>query len=213
MNASRNPLDLSLILGSQPRINGLENLRSYLERSCYSKVGIKEWMSDEQRCGLVVSLECPLALGDLLHHFKAGTWGNITRSESLPCCDSDWYYLFNFLEVENGIPVDIEELNLQLQDTLIIIQKTGPKSIIQGWAYIFDLLCEHYNEVTQGGNRVPFEIYLTVQEESNASAEQADYGSFWAIYREGSSHSIIYDLQERQFRSEELHFIGKGTDY
>jgi hypothetical protein len=184
-----------------------------LERSCFSKVGIKEWMSDQQGCGLVLSLECPLALGDLLQHFKAGTWGNIRRSERLPCCDSDWYYLFSFLEVENGIPVDIEELNLQLQDTLITIQKTGPKSIIRDWSYIFDLLGEHYKDVTQDGKRVPFEMYLTVLEEGHASGEHADYSSFWALYMEGFAHSIIYDLQERQFRLEEVLFIGKGSDY
>ncbi len=105
--------------------------------------------------------------------------------------------------------MDIDEFNIQLKDTLLIFQKTGPRSIAVNWNTLLSNLIAHYRDYSQGGNRIPEEIYFSVLSEGKMAQPTGTNGlaSYWALYFEDDSRSWIYDLEHRRLSPEDMYIL------
>ncbi len=212
MGRSRFKLDFSQGLKSSLSFEGAPVLKQFLERYCFGEVRIQQWLGKGEGIGLVIHVDCPITLGDLLHHFQLGTWGYSSVEKKEDAAFRELMEVQDYLETLNEYEIDIEEFNIQLKDTLLIFQKTDPRSISMNWKALFNELSQHYRDFSQGGVRIPEEIYFNVIMEDYGAAvmEQNGLSSHWALYFQDDSRSWIYDLQRRSLTIEDLYVL---SDY
>lgn len=213
MNKSRFILDFSKGLESRLNFDGAEVLKQFLDRHCFGEVRIQQWLGDTNDIGLVMHVDCPIGLGDLLYHFQMGTWGCPSNPLSRKASFHGLLDVLDYLESVNDFSVDIDEFNIQLKDTLLVLQKTGPRSIAANWNALFQSLSEHYRDFSQGGQRLPEEIYFNVLSEVQVSQPVGQEGlaAFWAMYFEDDVRSWVYDLADRRLSPEELQILPDTT--
>ena len=212
MSRSRFKLDFSQGLKSTPTFEGVAVLRQFLERYCFGEVRIQQWLGNGDGIGLVIHVDCPITLGDLLHHFQLGTWGCPSEEAKEDAAFRELMEVQDYLETLNEYEVDIDEFNIQLKDTLLIFQKTDPRSISMNWKALFNELSQHFRDFSQGGVRIPEEMFFNVLLEDYGVAVE-EYGSLsshWALYFPEDSRSWIYDLSKRTLTTEDLYIL---SDY
>lgn len=206
------PYDLSLKMDSNPSLPGLDDFLKSLERIFFAESEVK-LVSDKTGANqLILNLRCHLSLLDVLYHFRQGQWGHCGDAE---CCSAENDHLkaqLENLQSRNPQPVDIEEVNLELDDVLIVVRSTGPGSIATEIIGLFQALGEHYVHYTRGLRAVPYEIYIPVSESvSPASQTPSDnpsdaFYNYWAVYYEDAVDAKIYSLKQRQILAEDLYY-------
>lgn len=218
---------LKLQLDSNPYLKGLEAFSRSLEKEYFSKVNIRNGhpgTSDRNDEGkpsdLVIEMECNFNLVEILYYLEHGNWGEaanpLTPQGTLNSAFNEALIIFR---ESNSIEVDVEELSLQLNDTVIVIKKLYAQSIGEQLGQILQTLAAHYVHLTRGLTETPYEIYLPVFEEEIPSihpllgtvkitANSAkDYFGYWALYFESVPDAMIYDLESRTIISGDLHML------
>lgn len=206
------PYDLSLKMDSNPSLPGLDIFLKSLERIFFAESEVKLVSGKTGENQLILNLRCHLTLVDVLYHFRQGHWG---PCKDAACCSAENDHLkarLEHLQKRNTQPVDIEEVNLELEDVLIVIRSTGPGSIAGEIIGLFQALGAHYVHYTKGLQAVPYEIYIPVKETASP-AHQAPSGNpsdafynYWAVYYEDSVDAKIYSLKQRQILAEDLYY-------
>lgn len=210
--------NLSIRLDDNPPIMGLDDFKCKLEKDYYSRALVRSCSQNGDQGNLVIEMQCPLVLKELLFHLQKGNWGigNLGYSsdnESNPLAKRVWQ-----LQQLNECPIDIEELALQLKDVTLVIKKIYPHSIEMELDWILSALTEHHNRFSNGRGELPYEIYIPVIEEqiisiqprfSEAIPKNADtvYLRYWGLYFDSEEDAVIYDLRNRSFISGDLHML------
>ncbi|WP_339709952.1 hypothetical protein [uncultured Kriegella sp.] len=194
------------------QINGLDNFRKNLEKNYFSKITFRQYSSHSESVNLVIEMDCNLSLVELLYHFNKGNWGNFKSSKST---------LVNEVKILcelNDFTVDIEEFSINLKDTSIIIKKNYNQSIPEQFESIFAGIGSHYVHFTRGLTEIPYEIYISVFEETTgkyssleSQCDEAKYENgflkFWGMYYDSEEDAVIYDLENLCIISGELHLL------
>ena len=211
--------NLHLRLDNNPRIPGLEKFIADLEREYFSKVTVRNCTPFINDNNLVIELDCPLKLVELVHQIKTGccafgTWDDCTE-EHLSSLEKAHFELC----LKNDSDIEIEEFSIFLADCSIIIKKIYSQSIVEQLVNIFEALSEHLDNLTKKSREVPFEIYVPVFEEDLlendikiANVEQnlnerKDYFGYWGLYFEGDVDAVIYELPKKRIISGELYML------
>jgi len=206
------PYDLSLKMDSNPSLPGLDDFLRSLERIFFAESEVKLVSGKTGENQLILNLRCRLSLLDVLYHFRKGNWGHCGNPE---CCSAENDHLkvqLENLQNRNTQPVDIEEVNLELEDVLIVVRSTGPGSIAGEIIRLFEALGEHYVHYTKGLQAIPYEIYIPVKESVSSASQPPSHHSadafynYWAVYYEDSVDARIYSLRQRQILAEDLFY-------
>lgn len=194
------------------QINGLDNFRKNLEKNYFSEITFRQYSSHSESVNLVIEMDCNLSLVEILYHFNKGNWGNFKSGSST---------LVNEVKTLcelNHFTVDIEEFSINLKDTSIIIKKNYNQSIPEQFESIFSGIGSHYVHFTRGLTEIPYEIYISVFEETtgkhNSLESQCDeaknengFLKFWGMYYDSEEDAVIYDLENLCIISGELHLL------
>ncbi|MBT8204452.1 MAG: hypothetical protein KJO20_03680 [Eudoraea sp.] len=209
--------NLDIRLDENPPINGLDNFKRNLEKDFYSKAQVRSCSCTEGGGNLVISVECPLVLGELLFHLEKGNWGNEVSKENIGRNGSSLAHRISELRMENEIAIEIEELNFQLKDSTLVIKRIFPQSIEKELHQILEALVKHYIHFTKGLNKAVYEIFIPVfEEEFTKKLPKADtdpeilrqtYLRYWGLYFDSEEDAVIYDLSRRSFISGDLHML------
>jgi hypothetical protein len=201
MSENRFPVDLSQNLIPTSSLNGIRALQRLLERHCFGEVKIQQWLGEPESIGLVIDVNCPISLGEMLKHFEMGSWGRNTNEASAYASFSALSRFQDVLSCSNGQPLDIEEFTIQLTDCLLVLQKTTARSISQNWVALFEAIAAHYRDFTCGGSAVPEEMYCSIRCEQEGPQIPSNY---WALYFPEDCQGWIYDLRERRLSKETI---------
>ena len=185
-----------------PSINGLDAFLKSLDRTFFATSTVQCFTPHSDQALLVLNLQCSLDFVEILYHRSQGNWGDQQNEQLLPD-------LLAELQSNSGNLVDIEELCLEFNDALIVIRRTGPKSIVAAFAEIMETLAAHYVHLTKELQEVPYEVYMPVTETDPAAflpeaSATDEYFRYWALYYESDSNPLIYDLQARKLIQGEL---------
>jgi hypothetical protein len=214
-NMPSNPEDCKINLEGHKIKNasfiGLNTFIQNLEKHFFSKISIRENVSEADKLNLVIALKCDLSLNDLIHQYNSGNWGTFNTNKYILCNE------IKMLEHINDIQIDVDEFSLELNDTTIIIDKIYNQSIGEQLDHILQELGSHYVHYTKQYSEVPYEIFVAVFVENLAQAEinpvfskkTNNYNSYWAIYFESEIDAVIYDVQNATFIYEDLHMINQ----
>ncbi len=220
---------LKLQLDSNHYLKGLEVFSRSLEKEYFAKVSIcncSTGMSGGDQYNrprnLVIEMECNFNLVETLYYLEHGNWGEAsTALSALGTPNSAFNEAFIALRESNSIEVDVEELSLQLKDTVLVIKKLYAQSIGEQLGQILQTLAAHYVHLTMGLTETPYEIYLPVFEEEIPSAHALlgtvkktansamDYYGYWALYFDSVPDARIYDLERRCIISGDLHMLNQ----
>lgn len=218
---------LKLQLDSNLYLKGLEAFSRSLEKDYFAKVNIRTCHTDKsdgihegRPSDLVVEMECNFSLVEILYYLEHGNWGEAANSLSPQgTLNSAFNEALIIFRASNFIEVDVEELSLQLKDTVIVIKKLYAQSIGEQLGQILQTLAAHYVHLTRGLTETPYEIYLPVFEEEIPSANALlgtvkkaanspiDYYGYWALYFDSVPDARIYDLESRTIISGDLHML------
>lgn len=208
--------NLRLKLDDNPKIQGLAKFITDLERAYFSKVTVRNCTPFINDNNLVIELDCPLSLIELVHQIKCGG-----------CCSSgledNTGHQISYLEkahdelcLKNDSDIEIEEFSLFLTDCSIIIKKIYKGSIVEQLVNIFEAFSEHLESLTNRLTEIPFEIYVPVFEEDliendikianveQSNNERKDYFGYWGLYFEEDIEAVIYELPKRRIISGDL---------
>lgn len=197
------PRNKTLPIGSHPSLSGLGDFLKDLERIFFAEASVTCWPGENGREDLVLHLNSPLLLLEVLHHHRRGHWGTAPGSRSTTS-RTRLEELLQALEQSNNSTVDIEELSLELSDILLVIRKSGPGSIPREFDRLLETLGAHYVYLTNGLQQMPYEIYIPALEEGDPprsdapEAQVSDFYGYWAAYFETEIDARIYDLDARQ---------------
>ncbi|MFX0556858.1 hypothetical protein ACOCEA_08665 [Maribacter sp. CXY002] len=162
-----------------------------------------------------LDLHCPITLLELLAQFNKGIWGSDEANTS-PLKSS-----YTELTCQNHIEIDIEELTLTLKDTNIVIKKINNRSIVHELNHILKQLGKHYIFLTMGLTEKPYEIFVSVDEDSlqepepfgeSSEPEVSSYYKFWGVYFESKEDAMIYDLENHKYIPADLDFYMTDED-
>lgn len=197
------PNPLSVKIDANPVFAGLDDFLKGLERLFFADATAKVWVSANGSQDLVLHIKSPIQLLEVLHHHRRGHWGaRPTRDDGARV--SRLEEMLQILESRNGRPVDIEELSLELNDILIVIRKSGLRSIAGEFDLLLESLAAHFVYLTQGMRQMPYEIYIPVVEEGEfplapaKDATASDFYAYWGVYFETEDDARIYDLRTRK---------------
>ncbi len=196
------------------QINGLEDFRKNLEKNYFSEITFRQYSSHNESVNLVVEMDCNLSLVEVLYHFNKGNWGNFKSGKSTLINE------VRTLGKLNDFAVDIEEFSINLKDTSIIIKKNYNQSIPEQFENIFASIGSHYVHFTRGLTEIPYEIYISVFEETagkySSLAHEFDeakndtengFLKFWGMYYDSEEDAVIYDLENLCIVSGELYLL------
>ncbi|SDL44196.1 hypothetical protein [Kriegella aquimaris] len=196
------------------QINGLEDFRKSLEKNYFSEITFRQYSSHNESVNLVVEMDCNLSLVEVLYHFNKGNWGNFKSGQSTLINE------VRTLGKLNDFAVDIEEFSINLKDTSIIIKKNYNQSIPEQFENIFASIGSHYVHFTRGLTEIPYEIYISVFEETagkySSLAHEFDeakndtengFLKFWGMYYDSEEDGVIYDLENLCIVSGELYLL------
>lgn len=205
------PYDLSLKMDSNPSLNGLDSFLKALGRLFFAEVGVKRLETRSGENQLVLNLRCHIGILDMLFHYNRGYWGHTGSGDAGQCTlRKTLTGMLRELQNKNSQPVDLEEINLELDDMLIVIRSIGPNSLARELDTILRSLGAHYVGYTHGLREVPYELYIPVSEApdltgpKSGSAGIQEFYKFWAVYYESESDARVYSLEERNLLSGEL---------
>ena len=211
--------NLQLQLDSNPRIQGLEKFIADLEREYFSKVIVRNCTPFIQDNNLIIELDCPLKLTELVHQIKNGCCGFNTCDHSTGERFSALENAHKELSLKNDSEIEIEEFSIFLSDCSLIIKKIYHQSIVEQLVNIFDALSEHLDHLTNKFTEVPFEIYVPVFEEDlfendtkianveQNKNERKDYFSYWGLYFDSDLEAAIYELPKKRIISGDLYML------
>ena len=211
--------NLRLQLDDNPRIHGLAKFISDLEREYFSKVTVRNLSPDINHNNLVIELDCPLRLVELVHQIKTGCCAFNTLDEITGEQISSLEMAHSELCSKNHSEIEIEEFSLFLSDCSIIIKKIYRQSIVEQLVNIFEEFSEHIESMTEKFTEVPFEIYVPVFEEDlieneikianveQDNNERKDYFGYWGLYFERDEDAVIYELPKKRIISGDLYML------
>ncbi len=209
--------NLYIHLEDNPAINGLDNFKKNLEKDFYSQAQVRSCSCNPNGGNLVIEMECPLVLGELLFHLNKGNWGNVEEADDQNANNS-LAHRVGQLQLENEIAIEIEELSIVLKNATLVIKKIFPNSIERELNEILAAISEHYVHFTRGEKESNYEIYIPVLDE-NATRIQPEeavsepvelrraYLRYWGLYFDSEEDAVIYDLSQRSFISGDLHML------
>ena len=180
----------------------LEGFLSSLEQYYFADVSILTYKVMPDHIGLAMELKCPMRLLEVFAHFNKKQWGYC--GESYNPLQKTLHELYS----STHLLVDVTELNLILEDTLIIIKKVAFRSIVDQFNDIVAAMAKHYVFVSKGLEESPYEIYLPVYEDvygNPTSVEpfpkenRQDYYTYWGIYMDSEPEAQVYDVQSRVY--------------
>ncbi|NQZ44574.1 MAG: hypothetical protein HRT65_09700 [Flavobacteriaceae bacterium] len=197
-------------------IVGLDTFRKHLERDFFAEATIKHHGVSEGRLDLVIELKCNFGLTESLFYLNNGNWGSIDADSSKSRGASPLQDSLYYLQQENNIQVDIEELSIHLRDTSIIITKIYQQSVADQLCAILAEVGGNFVHFTKGLHEMPYEIFVPVFEETQGDFTMADfhaqksksnYYEYWGLYFESSDESVIYDLKSKNMVDETDFFL------
>ena len=198
---------------------GLSTLNSRLEKDYFSRIDISNSKVCCEENNLVVEMQCPLGLHEVLFHIQQGTWGSYGPQlvNSGPPLLHD---LMQEIRDLNGTFIDVEELSIQLADCSIIIKKIAPKSVENQLDTILNVLAENYVHITDHMSMTPMEIFIPVYEEvetHNATVrlvgsneiDERGYYTYWGLYFESDEEALIYDIKNKKIIPGDLSLLNQ----
>lgn len=211
--------NLRLHLDNNPRINGITKFKSDLERDYFSRITVRNCNPTAEIINLIIELDCPLDLSEMLLQLKKGNWARTQKDPftEIPISPLD-NALFE-LQLLNDPLLDVEEFSIFLDDCSIIIKKIYHQSIQEQLVEIFEELCIHLEELTKNIIETPSEIYIPVFEEDlfhndvkianieQANNDRVDYFKYWGLYFDNQEDAAIYELGKRCIFNGELYML------
>lgn len=182
--------------------SGLEDFLKGLERLFFAEATAKIWMSESGSRDLVLHVSSPIHLPEALRRHRRGHWGRVPEG-GMEYGVTGLEEMLQTIEKCNGRPVDIEELSLELDGTLIVVRKSGFRSIAREFDFLMETLAAHLVYLTRGMLEMPYEIYIPVVEEvfpeaSPPASNVSELYGFWGVYFESEPDARIYDVREQQ---------------
>lgn len=215
MFGSGDNYDLKMGPTASPLIMGLDDFRDALEREYFCEVNIRNYGESAYRYDLVISMRSSLNLGSLVRGHRDGIWGHLAEEqEANPLLIS-----LEQLNLQNPVEVDIEEIAIFLQDTLLVIKNIYPRSVAEQFGHLMEALSEHYDCLKSKGPELPYEIYIPVFEEGETDPElpiqrpaslqrcSKDYLGYWGLYYDTDEDAVIYDLRRKETVSGDLYML------
>ncbi len=189
---------------------GLFDFIKSIELGYFSEVILKNKSGCSHKLDLVVELNCPLNLLDILSHFNKGLWGSseITKSPLAKSFDC-------LLTCNKELEIDIQEFTLYLNDTNIVIKNIYRHSIPEQFNNIMAEIGKQYVSITKGLTEQPEEIFIPVFEDllSNSISNGVQnrptctsYTEYWGIYMESEMDGLIFDVKHHKFISANLDY-------
>ena len=210
--------NLSIRLDDNPALKGLDDFKRNLEKDYYSQALVRSCSQNGDKGNLVIEMQCPFALEELLFHLEKGNWGygNMdfnSGNDGNPLAKRVWQ-----LQQLNEYPIEIEELALQLKNITLVIKKIYPHSIEMELDFILAAMTEHHTRFSNRLGESPYEIYIPVIEEeiipkqpkiSELKPKNTDpvYLRYWGLYFDSEEDAVIYDLRSRSFISGDLYML------
>ena len=210
--------NLKVHLENDPKLIGLNEFRSRLERDFFGEVQVRNRITENHQVNLIIELSCNFDLKEIIVFFKNKQWGQGNGD----CCGIDLSNLtraINEIRQLNGLEIDIEEFAIFLNDTSIIVKKIYKDSIQQQLCELFISMADHYNFITMNYTETPYEIYIPVFEEDlvenetkiarieQAHNDKKDYFGYWGLYFDSEEDAVIYDLPKKRIITGELHML------
>jgi hypothetical protein len=198
-------------------ITGISTLIRDLERDYFSKVSISNSTVCCEENNLVIELQCPMELHEVLYHMQQGNWGsrgpNLVQT-GLPLLNLH----MQSIREQNATFIDVEELSFQLKNCSIIIKKIAPESVENQLDIILSTLAENYVHITRDLSATPTEVFIPVYEEmetEDAMVRQvgptdindAGYFLYWGLYFETEEEALIYDLRNKKIIPGDLNLL------
>ena len=209
--------NLYIQLDENPPLKGLGAFKRNLEKDYYSSAQVRSCSRNGGKGNLIIELQCPLNLVELLFHMQKGNWGVDDAEVKGGYTGNSLAKKVWELQKKNEIAVEIEELTFQLKDSTLVIKKIFPQSIEKELHQILKALAEHYVHFTKGVNKAVYEIFIPVFEEgltkklpkaeTDAEMLQQAYLRYWGLYFDSEEDAVIYDLSRRSFISGDLHML------
>lgn len=211
--------NLKLQLDSNPQIIGLDAFKRSLEKEHFSEVIICNCSTDEQVSRLVIEMNCQIDLVEMLYHSQKETWGGISGHHNTTTSTSAFTKALNELQRLNNLTIEVEELSIVLNDSLMIIKKIYHHSIQEQLGNIINTIAENYIHITKGLTEAPYEIYIPVFEEdipdnddrlsniNSGNSSKKDYFAFWGLYFESEEDAVIYDISNKSIISGDLYML------
>ncbi len=198
-----------------PPLLGLEEFRASLERDYFSQVSIRNFREDPYRCELAVGMHSKLDMNALVNGYRDGIWGSPDGEQEA----NPLLIALEQLNLQNPVEVDIEEIAIFLQDTLLIVKNIYPRSVAEQFGHLMEALSGHFEHLSQQHRKLPYEIYIPVFEEGETDPElpiqrpsslqrcSADYLRYWGLYYEFEEDAVIYDLGSKNIITGELYML------
>ncbi len=186
---------------------GVDTLIKQLEKEYFSRISIHNSTACCEENNLVIEMDCPLSLHEVLFHMQQGSWGSYGPnlvSTGLPLLNK---HLQEIREL-NGAFLDVEELSLRLKDCTIVIKKIAPESVENQLDTILTVLAENYSYLTRDLTMTPMEIFIPVYEEVKTDdsllrfvgpnrMNEKGYYYYWGLYYEEEEEALIFDLKNK----------------
>ncbi|MBT8183783.1 MAG: hypothetical protein KJN76_03000 [Eudoraea sp.] len=211
--------NLKLQLDNNPKMIGLDAFKRSLEKEHFSEVTICNCSNEAQDAKLVIEMNCKIELVEVLFHSRKGSWGGITGPHQSSATLSAFNTALTELQRLNSLPIDVEELSIILEDSLILIKKIFHHSIQEQLGNIVNTIAENYVHLTRGLTEAPYEIYIPVFEEdipdnddrlssiNTGNSSKKDYFAFWGLYFDSEEDAVIYDLSNKSIISGDLYML------
>ena len=211
--------NLKLQLDNNPQMIGLDAFKRSLEKEHFAEVVICNCSPDEQFAKLVIEMNCQIDLVEVLFHSQKGTWGNISRQHLATSSNSAFNKALSELQRLNTLTIEVEELSIILNDSLIIIKKIYHHSVQEQLGNIINTIAENYVYITKGLTEAPYEIYIPVFEEdipdnddrlsniNSGNSSKKDYFAFWGLYFDSEEDAVIYDISNKSIISGDLYML------
>jgi len=211
--------NLKLQLDNNPQMIGLDAFKRSLEKEHFAEVTICNCSADEQAAKLVIEMDCKIELVEVLFHSQKGTWGDISNPFNTSATATAFSNALTELQRLNTLPIDVEELSIILNDSLVIIKKIYHHSVQEQLGNILNTIAENYVYITKGLTEAPYEIYIPVFEEdipdnddrlsniNSGNSSKKDYFAFWGLYFDSEEDAVIYDLSNKSIISGDLYML------
>ena len=214
LNQKQNKKNTSIGFNENYTIENLDVFKKNLEKHFFSEVNIRDFSTDATGVKLIIDFHCNLTIAETIYHFNLGSWGNFE------CHTNSLTAALKSLQDCNVVNIEIEELSIFLKNTSIIINSVYKQSIPDQLENILKKIGNHYVYFTNGLSKIPYEIYVSVFEESinksnsssildNCYSTKNDFCSYWGLYFHGKEEAVIYDLKSLELISGKLQMLNR----
>ncbi len=203
--------------GTTKELVGIPVLISQLEKDYFSRISISNSTLCCEENNLVITMECPMALHEVLYHLQQGNWGG-QRFDLVDKGISSLRQCMTEIRNLNGTFLDVEELSIHLSDCSIVIKKISQESVEYELNAILNTLAENYVHLTRQMSSTPTEIFIPVFEEtpaedqlekliSDSKIDEKGYYSYWGLYFDTEEEAFVYDLTQKKIISGDLDLL------